>query len=109
DTLKPGDTLNSFSSLVSASAKFTLSFFGPNESYLTIMRNKYPTNEAWIGNWRTPIRQPLSAILTLDRNNTLKITQNGEDPIVICSPQTSNITTSVVVATLLDYGDFVLQ
>ncbi|CAB4307404.1 unnamed protein product [Prunus armeniaca] len=110
DTLKPGDTLNSSSSLVSASGKFILHFVvqtidGSNTSYLAILRNKPGANKAWIGNRNTPIPYPSSPLLTLDLNNTLKITYPGGDPIVISSaPQTS-----VVVATLLDSGNFVLQ
>ncbi|XP_034212737.1 G-type lectin S-receptor-like serine/threonine-protein kinase CES101 [Prunus dulcis] len=83
DTLKPGDTLNSSSSLVSASGKFSLYFYvyndgSNNNSYLAIL-NKEAPNNVWI------------------------------DPIVISSaPQTSNISTSVV-ATLLDSGNFILQ
>ncbi|CAB4277026.1 unnamed protein product [Prunus armeniaca] len=110
DTLKPGDTLNSSSSLVSASGKFILHFVvqtidGSNTSYLAILRNKPGANKAWIGNRNTPIPYPSSPLLILDLNNTLKITYPGGDPIVISSaPQTS-----VVVATLLDSGNFVLQ
>ncbi|CAL9016563.1 unnamed protein product, partial [Prunus brigantina] len=110
DTLKPGDTLNSSSSLVSASGKFILGFVvqnidGFNTSYLAIQRNKSEANKAWIGNRNTPIPYPSSPLLTLDLNNTLKITYPGGDPIVISSaPQTS-----VVVATLLDSGNFILQ
>ncbi|CAL2253237.1 unnamed protein product [Prunus armeniaca] len=113
DTLKPGDTLNSSSSLVSASGKFSLYFYvyidgSNNNSYLAIL-NKEAPNNVWIGNRDTPIVYPSSAVLTLDWNNTLKLTHQGGDPIVISSaPQTSNISTSVV-ATLLDSGNFILQ
>ncbi|KAM1266206.1 hypothetical protein ACFX2J_035801 [Malus domestica] len=113
DTLAPGDTLDSSSSLESASAKFTLSFVDQRNSnfkYLAIRRNKYNPNKAWIGNRNRPISSSSSPLLTLDSNYTLKITQTGEDPIVICSaPQTSNSTSSGVVATLLDSGNLVLQ
>ncbi|CAB4275859.1 unnamed protein product [Prunus armeniaca] len=101
DTLKPGDTLNSSSSLVSASGKFSLYFYvyidgSNNNSYLAIL-NKEAPNNVWIGNRDTPIVYPSSAVLTLDWNNTLKLTHQGGDPIVISSaPQTSNISTSVV-------------
>ncbi|XP_048425722.1 G-type lectin S-receptor-like serine/threonine-protein kinase CES101, partial [Pyrus x bretschneideri] len=113
DTLAPGDTLDSLSSLESASAKFTLSFVEQlysNFTYLVIRRNKYNPNKAWIGNRNRPISSSSSPLLTLDWNYTLKITQTGEDPIVISSaPQTSNGTSSGVVATLLDSGNLVLQ
>ncbi|KAM1266207.1 hypothetical protein ACFX15_035285 [Malus domestica] len=118
DTLKQGDTLNSSSSLVSASGNFTLSFVvnfidGSNCSFLAIMRNgeSATANRAWIGNRDSPVLYPSSPLLTLDFNNTLKISQKDEDedPIVICSaPHTSNNNTSVV-ATLLDSGNLVLQ
>ncbi|CAL9016562.1 unnamed protein product, partial [Prunus brigantina] len=78
DTLKPGDTLNSSSSLVSASGKFSLYFYvyndgSNNNSYLAIL-NKEAPNNVWIGNRDTPIVYPSSAVLTLDWNNTLKLT-----------------------------------
>ncbi|BFG28711.1 hypothetical protein CerSpe_149850 [Prunus speciosa] len=111
DTLKPGDTLNSSSSLVSASGKFILRFVvqtidSSNTSYLAILRNKQGANKAWIGNRNTPIPYPSSPLLTLDLNNTLKITQTGQDSILIFSaPQTSG----PVVATLLDSGNLIVQ
>ncbi|ONI11932.1 hypothetical protein PRUPE_4G135600, partial [Prunus persica] len=109
DTLKPGDTLNSSSSLVSASGKFILRFIvqtSSNTSYLAILRNKPGANKAWIGNRNTPIPYPSSPLLTLDLNNTLKITQTGQDSIPIFSaPQTSG----PVVATLLDSGNLIVQ
>ncbi|VVA27423.1 PREDICTED: G-type lectin S-receptor [Prunus dulcis] len=109
DTLKPGDTLNSSSSLVSASGKFILRFVvqpSSNTSYLAILRNKPGANKAWIGNRNTPIPYPSSPLLTLDLNNTLKITQTGQDSIPIFSaPQTSG----PVVATLLDSGNLIVQ
>ncbi|XP_021828590.1 G-type lectin S-receptor-like serine/threonine-protein kinase CES101 isoform X2 [Prunus avium] len=119
DTLKPGDTLNSSDTLVSAMGKFTLSFTAldkgkPNYSYLVLQ----PSEDIipfyswiWIANRNTPIMYPTGA-LTLDRNGTLKITQKGRDPIELFSaPRTTNInsTTSVVVATLLDTGNFILK
>ncbi|KAM2392962.1 hypothetical protein ACFX1X_036375 [Malus domestica] len=118
DTLKQGDTLNSSSSLVSASGNFTLSFDvnnidGSNCSFLAIMRNgeSATANRVWIGNRDAPVLYPSSPLLTLDFNNTLKISQTDEDqdPIAICSaPHNSNNNTSVV-ATLLDSGNLVLQ
>ncbi|XP_008226123.1 PREDICTED: G-type lectin S-receptor-like serine/threonine-protein kinase CES101 [Prunus mume] len=119
DTLKPGDTLNSSDTLVSATGKFTLNFTvldegKPNSSYLVLQRTEdiIPFYSwIWIANRNTPIMYPTGA-LTLDRNGTLKITQKGRDPIELFSaPRTTNInsTTSVVVATLLDTGNFVLK
>ncbi|BFG28703.1 hypothetical protein CerSpe_149770 [Prunus speciosa] len=119
DTLKPGDTLNSSGTLVSAMGKFTLNFTvldegKPNSSYLVLQGTEdiIPFYSwIWIANRNTPIMYPTGA-LTLDRNGTLKITQKGRDPIELFSAtRTTNInsTTSVVVATLLDTGNFILK
>ncbi|KAB2636886.1 G-type lectin S-receptor-like serine/threonine-protein kinase CES101 [Pyrus ussuriensis x Pyrus communis] len=107
DTLKPGDTLNSSSLLVSASGKFSLGFYVYNNtSYLAVQGSNQGLNRAWIGNRDTPIPYASSPVLTLDTNNTLKITYQGGDPIVLYSPTSS---TSSVAATILDSGNFVLQ
>ncbi|KAL6283182.1 hypothetical protein ACE6H2_014111 [Prunus campanulata] len=114
DTLKQGDTLNSTSSLFSSSGKFSLNFTvrtidGSGSSFLSIMRIKRDANKAWIANPDSPISSSSSPLLTLDTNNTLKITHQGGDPFVISTaPQTNDSSTSVV-ATLLDSGNFVLQ
>ncbi|XP_048425845.1 G-type lectin S-receptor-like serine/threonine-protein kinase At1g67520 [Pyrus x bretschneideri] len=114
DTLKPGDTLNSTSSLLSASGTFTLNFIekairGSDNSFIAILRVKSGANKAWIANRDTPILSSSSPLLTLDSNNTLKITHQNGDPFVLFSaPQTNDPNTSVV-ATLLDSGNFVLQ
>ncbi|KAL6283180.1 hypothetical protein ACE6H2_014109 [Prunus campanulata] len=118
DTLKPGDTLNSSGTLVSAMGKFTLRFTAldvgkPNSSYLVLQGTERIGSSllVWIANRNTPIMYP-SGALTLDRNGTLKITQKGRDPIELFSaPRATNInsTTSVVVATLLDTGNFILK
>ncbi|CAN6684241.1 unnamed protein product [Malus baccata var. baccata] len=114
DTLKPGDTLNSTSSLLSASGTFTLNFIekvigGSDNSFIAILRVKSGANKAWIANRDTPILSSSSPLLTLDSNNTLKITHQNGDPFVLFSaPQTNDPNTSVA-ATLLDSGNFVLQ
>ncbi|KAM1266209.1 hypothetical protein ACFX2J_035804 [Malus domestica] len=114
DTLKPGDTLNSTSSLLSASGTFTLNFIekvigGSDNSFIAILRVKSGANKAWIANRDTPILSSSSPLLTLDSNNTLKIThQNGDPFVLFSSPQTNDPNTSVT-ATLLDSGNFVLQ
>ncbi|KAK9937442.1 hypothetical protein M0R45_014234 [Rubus argutus] len=120
DTLKPGDTLNSSSFLVSAKGKFTLGFYASdqnsNSSYLAIWQNYLTTrqngsvNHAWIANRYAPILYP-SGILTLDVNKTLKIMHKGGDPVVLyhASEPTSINSTSSVVATLLDSGNFIMQ
>ncbi|KAM2511907.1 hypothetical protein PS1_036238 [Malus domestica] len=82
DTLKPGDTLNSSSTLVSASGKFVLKFVvqtidGSNTSYIAILRDKQGANKAWIGNRNSPIPYPSSPLLTFDLSNTLRITNQG--------------------------------
>ncbi|PRQ30490.1 putative non-specific serine/threonine protein kinase [Rosa chinensis] len=113
DTLKPGDTLNSASSLVSETGKFSLGFFQngiSKSSYLAI----YHTNtgnsilNAWIANRKTPMLYP-TGVLTLDMNNTLKVTQNGGDPLLIYSASESTTNNSNIVATLLDSGNFILH
>ncbi|KAM5586770.1 G-type lectin S-receptor-like serine/threonine-protein kinase [Rosa sericea] len=113
DTLKPGDTLNSASSLVSETGKFSLGFFQngiSKSSNLAI----YHTNTgnsilyAWIANRKTPILYP-TGVLTLDMNNTLKVTQNGGDPLLIYSASESTTNNSNIVATLLDSGNFILH
>ncbi|XP_070668898.1 G-type lectin S-receptor-like serine/threonine-protein kinase CES101 [Malus domestica] len=111
DTLKPGDTLNSSSLLVSASGKFSLGFYvynngSTNTSYLAVQGSNQGLNRAWIGNRDTPIPYASSPVPTVDTNNTLKITYQGGDPIVLYSPTSS---TSSVEATILDSGNFVLQ
>ncbi|CAL2264601.1 unnamed protein product [Prunus armeniaca] len=112
DTLKPGDTLNSTSSLVSALGKFTLNFItkpvGNSEmSFLAILRIKTEANKAWIANPHSPVLSSSSPLLTLDFNNTLKITHRNGYPFILSAPNTTSITS--VVATLLDSGNFVLQ
>ncbi|XP_008226124.1 PREDICTED: G-type lectin S-receptor-like serine/threonine-protein kinase At1g67520 isoform X1 [Prunus mume] len=110
DTLKPGDTLNSSSSLVSGMGKFTMGFHiydhNLNYSYL-VVKWAASHNYAWIANRNKPILYPLG-ILTLDQNNTLKITHKDGEPVVLYSAsETSNANN--IVATLLDSGNFVLQ
>ncbi|KAM1032292.1 hypothetical protein ACFX2I_035887 [Malus domestica] len=69
DTLKPaGDTLNSSSSLVSASEKFSFSSCvhddgSKSTSYVSIQSNKADGNIAWICNRKAPILYPPSALL----------------------------------------------
>ncbi|KAM5586769.1 G-type lectin S-receptor-like serine/threonine-protein kinase CES101 [Rosa sericea] len=113
NTLKPGDTLNSSSSLVSKTGKFTLGFFengNSKTSYLAIyyINSGNSINYAWIANRKTPILYP-TGVLTLDKNNTLKVTQNGGDPLLLYSASESSTNNTSVVATLLDSGNFILQ
>uniref|UniRef100_A0A2N9IVV1 Bulb-type lectin domain-containing protein n=1 Tax=Fagus sylvatica TaxID=28930 RepID=A0A2N9IVV1_FAGSY len=112
DTLKPGDTLNSSSFLVSAKGTFALGFFRridstSNESYVGISDMADPNMPfnlyVWFGNRGNPIVKH-SGMLTLDNNGTLKIVLQGEDPIVIYTSPTIN-----TVGTLLDTGNFVLK
>ncbi|PRQ30474.1 putative protein kinase RLK-Pelle-DLSV family [Rosa chinensis] len=113
DALKPGDTLNSSSSLVSETGKFSLGFFQngmSKSSYLAIFHTNTGNsiNYAWIANRKTPILYP-TGVLTLDKNNTLKITRSGGDPLLIYSASGSTTNNSNIVATLLDSGNFILQ
>ncbi|PQM40907.1 G-type lectin S-receptor-like serine/threonine-protein kinase [Prunus yedoensis var. nudiflora] len=114
DILKQGDTLNSTGYLVSSSEKFSLNFTvrtidGSDSSFLSIIRFKRYTNIAWIANPDSPISSSSSPLLTLDTNNTLKITHQGGDPFVLSTAPQTNDTSTSVVATLLDSGNFVLQ
>ncbi|XP_050371460.1 G-type lectin S-receptor-like serine/threonine-protein kinase CES101 [Argentina anserina] len=110
NTLKPGQSLLSESSLVSANQKFTMSFLvydhDLNWSYLVIKYNA-SHNYAWIANRDTPVDYP-TANLTLEKNNTLHITSNDEDALVLYSPESETINGDVV-AILNDDGNFVLQ
>ncbi|KAM5586786.1 G-type lectin S-receptor-like serine/threonine-protein kinase [Rosa sericea] len=113
DTLKLGDTLNSSSSLVSAKGKFTMRFYvndeNSNSSYLATWQTG-SGNHAWIANRYTPVLYP-SGVLTLDMNKTLKIMHKGGDPVVLFDASETNSihSTSSVVATLLDSGNFIVQ
>ena len=100
-SLKPGDTLNSNSSLCSKQHKFCLSF--DSGGYLIIETYSI---EVWRYNRNKP-RDLNSSVLSLDYSGVLKIEfQNRILPIIIySSPQPSNNT----VATMLDTGNFVLQ
>ncbi|PRQ30522.1 putative protein kinase RLK-Pelle-DLSV family [Rosa chinensis] len=103
DTLNPGEALNSSSSMVSASGEFTLGF---NSGYLILRCKNYAV---WVANLHTPISDPSSALLTLEKNTTvLQITLKGKNPIVLYSPFHDNSTNNVV-ATLLDSGNLVLR
>ncbi|KAL6198854.1 hypothetical protein ACLB2K_028642 [Fragaria x ananassa] len=105
--------LNSSSSLVSETGKFSLGFFEngiSKSSYLAIYHTNAGNtiNYAWIANRKTPILYP-TGVLALDENNTLKVTQNGGDPLLLYSANSeSSASNTSVVATLLDSGNFTL-
>lgn len=99
DTLKPGDTLNSTSYLVSQKGTFALGFFRridiiSNDSYVGISDMADP---------KSPFKDKTGS-LTLDNKGTLKIVRQGESPIILYSSGTNN-----TVATLYDNGNFVLK
>ncbi|KAL6283177.1 hypothetical protein ACE6H2_014106 [Prunus campanulata] len=107
DTLKPGDTLNSTSSLCSAKGKFCLGFIGYdalNSSQLTIWSTT-PNSQLWIASRDMHVLYP-TGVLTLDKNKTLKIMDQGGTRLELCSAPKR---TSNVVATLLESGNFILQ
>lgn len=113
DTLKPGDTLNSSSFLVSKTGKFSLGFFEngiSKSSYLAVFHSNKGNSisYAWIANRKTPILYP-TGVLTLDKNNSLKITRNGGDPLLLYSASEIFTNNSNIVATLLDSGNFIVQ
>ncbi|XP_048429937.1 LOW QUALITY PROTEIN: G-type lectin S-receptor-like serine/threonine-protein kinase CES101 [Pyrus x bretschneideri] len=112
DTLKPGESLNSKTSLCSAKGTFCLGFRtydNSNSSQLCIWRT-VGNNKGWIASRDKPILYPLG-VLTLDKNKTLKILDQGGMRLVLysASRETANTNTSTVVATLLDSGNFILQ
>ncbi|XP_050279135.1 G-type lectin S-receptor-like serine/threonine-protein kinase At1g67520 [Quercus robur] len=113
DTLKPGDTLNSTSYLVSQKGAFALGFFRridiiSNDSYVGISDMADPKSPfnlyVWFGNRGHPFVKDKTGSLTLDNNGTLKIVRQGESPIILYSSGTNN-----TVATLYDNGNFVLK
>ncbi|XP_068323848.1 G-type lectin S-receptor-like serine/threonine-protein kinase CES101 isoform X2 [Pyrus communis] len=112
DTLKPGESLNSTTSLCSAKGTFCLgfyTFYNSNSSQLCIW-SSVSNNRGWIASGDKPILYPLG-VLTLDKNKTLKILDQGGTRLVLysASRETANTNTSTVVATLLDSGNFILQ
>ncbi|XP_021834842.1 G-type lectin S-receptor-like serine/threonine-protein kinase CES101 [Prunus avium] len=107
DTLKPGDTLNSTSFLCSAKGKFCLSFITYdrlNSSQLAIWSTT-PNSQLWIASRDMHVLYP-TGVLTLDKNKTLKIMDQGGTRLELCSAPKR---TSNVVATLLESGNFILQ
>ena len=111
DSLKPGDTLNSFSpSLYSKSRKYFLGFYtigiaDGDFTYLTV-QSAYENQIVWEGNREESVDQS-DAVLSLNFSGVLKIeSESVKKPIILYSPpQLINNT----VATLLDTGNFVLQ
>jgi len=100
DSLKPGDTLNSNTTLCSKQVKYCLLF---NVGYLMI--GTVRGTGVWIYDRNHPINSD-SAALSLDYSGVLKIeSQNSKPKIIYSSPQPANNT----VATMLDTGNFVLQ
>lgn len=111
DSLKPGDTLNSSSRLLSAEEKFYLLFatmpVAGTTQFLVIMdaSNDGGGNFVYVANAGNPIAQD-SGVLTLDSAGTLKITRKGEDPIILYFSTQPTMNT---IATLLDSGNLILK
>ena len=112
NSLKPGDTLNSSSSLNSPNGRFMLRFylwpaaFGTtNYTYLAIFRTSN-SSLVWYTRQGIPITNDFD-LLTLENNaGSLKIRRHGDNPIELSSsPQPTNNT----VASLLDSGNFVFN
>ena len=112
NSIKPGDTLNSSSSLNSPNGRFMLRFylwpaaFGTtNYTYLTMFRTS-DWRLVWYTRQGIPITNDFD-LLTLENNaGSLKIRRHGDNPIELSSsPQPTNNT----VASLLDSGNFVFN
>ncbi|RHN40746.1 putative non-specific serine/threonine protein kinase [Medicago truncatula] len=104
DSLKPGDTLNSNSTLCSKQDKYCLCL---NSSIGHLIIRTLDGAVVWMYDRNQPIDIDSSVLLSLDYSGVLKIEfQNRNLPIIIySSPQPTNDT----VATMLDTGNFVLQ
>ncbi|KAB2601897.1 G-type lectin S-receptor-like serine/threonine-protein kinase CES101 [Pyrus ussuriensis x Pyrus communis] len=112
DTLKPGESLNSTTYMCSAMGTFCLGFVvydESNSSQLCIW-GRDANNQGWIASRDKPVLYP-TGVLTLDRDKTLKIMDQGRTRLELYSAsiETANTNTSTVVATLLDSGNFILQ
>ncbi|XP_018499630.2 G-type lectin S-receptor-like serine/threonine-protein kinase CES101 isoform X2 [Pyrus x bretschneideri] len=112
DTLKPGESLNSTTHICSAMGTFCLGFLvydESNSSQLCIW-GRDANNQGWIASRDKPVLYP-TGVLTLDKDKTLKIMDQGRTRLELYSAsiETANTNTSTVVATLLDSGNFILQ
>ena len=109
DNLKPGDILNSSCYLSSPNRTFALRFFtwGNTTNSMSLLGISDWASDfiVWYASSANPIANN-SGVLTLDNTATLKITHQGNDPIVLHS---STQPTNNIVATLLDSGNFVLK
>ncbi|RHN40726.1 putative protein kinase RLK-Pelle-DLSV family [Medicago truncatula] len=108
DSLRPGDTLNSNSSLCSKQGKYCLQFSNTMAiiTYRCLVISTDNDTRVWMYDRNQPV-DVKSAVLSLDYSGVLKIeSQNRKLPIIIySSPQPTNNT----MATILDTGNFVLQ
>ncbi|KAG2333719.1 hypothetical protein Bca4012_016680 [Brassica carinata] len=117
DTLKPGQQLRDWETLISAGEVFTLGFFTLTEPstfirssaalrYIGIWSQSDPTNPVWVGNPTESVSDS-SGSLSIDTNGVLKITRANASPIMVNSPHLS--LAGNVSATLLDSGNFVIR
>ncbi|RHN40741.1 putative protein kinase RLK-Pelle-DLSV family [Medicago truncatula] len=108
DSLKPGDTLNSNSTLCSKQGKFCLRFdITSNSEFHSLFIGVNADSGPIV--WMYDINHSIdlnSAVLSLDYSGVLKIESQNRKPIIIySSPQPINNT----MATILDTGNFVLR
>ncbi|CAA0812058.1 lectin protein kinase family protein, partial [Striga hermonthica] len=112
DTLWRGDSLNSYSQLISARRIFTLGFHTPqdtNNTYLAVWYTdgRFPNPPVWIANRGNPFPPSSNLSLTIDANGSLVITSRrpGVESFEIYSGGPRNN----LSATLLDTGNFVVM
>ncbi|KAF8409399.1 hypothetical protein HHK36_005475 [Tetracentron sinense] len=108
DSIKPGQSITSSQTIISAAGKFELGFFSPGSStnyFMGIWYKKIPVRTVvWVANRDFPLTSP-SRILTINKEGNLVILDGGTSYLV---SELSSIKNSTTSATLLDSGNLVL-